>query len=113
RETNFRTNNNKLKHTLIKKMYNDADLVVALSEGIRDNMIKLYNIEKENITTIYNPIDTKYIGKQSQESCEYNYSKELKLVACGRLVEQKNFSLLIKSLSILKERNYSNFELFI
>ncbi|OPL08171.1 MAG: hypothetical protein AVO33_01285 [delta proteobacterium ML8_F1] len=116
RETSYRTfgkNLNRLSHLLFKRMYNDADNVIALSKGVKNDLIELYGVKSDKITTIYNPIDTEYIFEKSKEECELGYSKDFKMVSCGRLVEQKNYSLIINALSIIKNKGYENFELFI
>lgn len=116
RETNYREigfNTTSILQMLYKKMYRDADKVIALSEGVKNHMFNTYKLEESTITRIYNPVDVKKIKELSEDKCDVDYTKKFKLVACGRLAKQKNYPLLINALGILKEKGYSEFELFI
>ena len=49
--------------TIIKKMYNYADKIVAISKGVKEDAVKNYNLKEEKIEVIYNPIDIKLINR--------------------------------------------------
>jgi len=116
RETNYRdveTNTTVFKQKLYQKMYKDADKVIALSEGVRKHMVKTYRLKESKVIRIYNPVDIENIKKLSMEICNIKYTKKFKLIACGRLAKQKNYSMLVNALSMLKQKDCSDFELFI
>jgi glycosyltransferase involved in cell wall biosynthesis len=94
-------------------MYREADKVIALSEGVRKHMVKTYRLKESKVIRIYNPVDIENIKKLSMEICNIKYTKKFKLIACGRLAKQKNYSMLVNALSMLKQKDCSDFELFI
>jgi len=88
----------KVSKFLIKSLYKYANLVISLSQGSKNDLIKNFNVSK--IKVIYNPIDLKLIQKLSKE--EINLSKKkFTFVTLGRLVEGKNQDLIIKAIKNL------------
>lgn len=56
---------------------------------------------------IYNPLDTKYISKLSNQKIKKNFFKnyrKIKIVYIGRLVDQKDPFTLVKALKILSDK---------
>ncbi len=116
RETNYREigiNISKFEQKIYKKVYREADQVIGLSEGVTNHMINMYGLDPSKITRIYNPVDVAGIREKCKEACSITYNKNFKLIACGRLAKQKNYPVLINALSILKQKGYTDFELFI
>ena len=68
---------------------------VALSKGVKNDMVSSFRINPKKIKVIYNPIDIKHISNQAQGTVELN--NKATIIGVGRLVEQKNFALLIKA----------------
>lgn len=116
RETNYREkgiNTTTFRQKLYRKIYRDADRVIGLSDGVTEHMIKIYQLDSTKVVRIYNPVDIEEIEARCKDSCELKYCKSFKLIACGRLVKQKNYPVLIKALIKLKQKGYTDFELFI
>ena len=105
-----------LNFFLLKLAYNYADKIVALSDGVSNDLINLYNLEASKIVTIYNPVNVKKINdsvnlyNKQENRYTSNKTNKVRLVACGRLVPQKNFVLLIKSLAIV-DKHFKDWEL--
>lgn len=94
--------------TIIKKMYNYADKIVAISKGVKEDAVKNYNLKEEKIEVIYNPIDIKLINRLKDEKLEDKYEKIFRenkvIINSGRLTHQKGQWHLIKVFSkIVKE----------
>lgn len=100
RETTHRKKSsmNFIKYYLSKWCYNYCNQIVALSEGVSHDIESLYGVEKEKITVIYNPINIDEIVKKGNENYDLP-DADLKIVACGRLEEEKNFVLLLEALA--------------
>lgn len=83
--------------------YRFATKVIALSNGVKENLIRRYNADKTKVQVIYNPIDAKSIREKMKENIEHDYVTNDKktIVTAGRLVEDKDQQTLIKSFALL------------
>ena len=103
--SNFQYGSNNLKswinNFLIQKLYPKADLIIANSKGNAQSLITNYNVSRDKITTIYNPISIEAIFaiEPIKDFFDTNY---FNLVSVGRLNSGKNHHLLIKSLEFFK-----------
>jgi glycosyltransferase involved in cell wall biosynthesis len=86
---------------LAKLLYPLATKIVAPSEGIYNDLIKLNANLNSKINIIYNPIDLPLIHKKSRESISPLFKNiEMPIIlAIGSLTPQKNFSFLLKAFS--------------
>ncbi|WP_198265523.1 glycosyltransferase [sulfur-oxidizing endosymbiont of Gigantopelta aegis] len=90
---------------LIKLLYPLANNIVAVSDGVKNDLSDIASIENKKITTIFNPVITPEILEKMRLPAEHswlNSKKDYKLLAVGRLSKQKDFITLIKAISILK-----------
>lgn len=85
--------NKKILKRILKFLY-DNQRVIAVSEGVKLEMIERYHIKTPYIETIYNPIDVKQILKSAEEKLEVPYKY---ILFCGRLVDIKQPKYLIQA----------------
>lgn len=88
----------------IKKIYPLSSGIIAVSEGVKKDLIKNYSIAEKNISVIYNPIDIEYVLKQKSASDippELNMLQEKYIVNIGSLNRQKGQDDLIRALKIV------------
>ncbi len=90
-----------------------ADLVVAISEMVRNDLIKNFRVTPNKIVTIYNPCDTDRLIEYSKRNIDYYFDpNQFYFISVGRLVRQKGQWDLIKAMSIFSKK-YSNAKLLI
>jgi glycosyltransferase involved in cell wall biosynthesis len=92
---------------LIKTFYNYASSIVAVSNGILDDLTLNFSIKKNLINRIYNPVLNDFFYKKSMEAFELPFSIESKnlIVSIGRMENIKNFDLMIEAFFILKKQS--------
>jgi len=103
---NSKNINKKIMKYLGKILYHFADKVVAVSKGVAEDASKIFGLKKESIEVIYNPIVDESINLNMNKPVPHPWLTDEKvpvLLGVGRLVPQKNFSLLIKAFSIVRE----------
>ncbi|MFZ8830964.1 MAG: glycosyltransferase [Thermodesulfobacteriaceae bacterium] len=96
----------KLNKFLVKILYPKADLIIAVSHGVKQSLINL-GIEEEKIKVIYNPYPIDEIRELANEplgSYEEIY-KEPVLITAGRLTKQKGQWYLLRIFKALKEKH--------
>ncbi|GFD79989.1 hypothetical protein KUL118_28510 [Tenacibaculum sp. KUL118] len=81
---------------LVKLLYNKADSVVAVSEGVKADLIDNYAVSRDKISVLYNPYDIDQLQAQASESMSDLPVKPY-IIGVGRLVKNKNFSLLLNA----------------
>lgn len=96
---------NKLK---AKLLYKKADLVVPVSELLKKDLIKKYNIKKEKTKVIYNPYDLKKIKELYDEPLEEQYKNifdKKVIITMGSLTYQKGQWHLLRSFTKILEKD--------
>lgn len=100
RETNshaFRTDLGFRHKVLAGLAYRAADRFIALSEGVRQEMIQLYQLSPDKAVTLHNPVDlTPYHG-----AATHRENGTFRIVTIGRLADQKNHRLLLDAVALL------------
>jgi glycosyltransferase involved in cell wall biosynthesis len=92
---------------LMQRCYRRADAVVAVSKGVAEDIAKYLSLDQDNVTTIYNPIDTKQIEALSYESLNHPWfdaGTVPLILGMGRFVAQKDFPFLLRAFAKLREK---------
>jgi glycosyltransferase involved in cell wall biosynthesis len=88
----------------VRYFYPKADTIIAVSEGIKQDLIKNFNLPDKKISVIYNPVDLEEIRVRSQETVEHPWFHDdiPVIVSVGRLTKQKGYPYLIKAFSFVR-----------
>lgn len=79
---------------LVRLTYPRADRVIAVSQGVASDLEQNFNVKGDRISVIANPVDHDRIAAMSEAPSGVSVQGEY-IAAAGRLVPNKNFSMLI------------------
>lgn len=80
---------------------------VAVSTGVKFDLVSNYNLKSKQIKIIYNPVIDIVPSKFNiSKNKIVGFEKEIKILAIGNLKKQKNYENLINSIDILIKRGY-------
>jgi N-acetylgalactosamine-N,N'-diacetylbacillosaminyl-diphospho-undecaprenol 4-alpha-N-acetylgalactosaminyltransferase len=85
-----------LSRNTVRFAYRRADQIIAVSQGVKQDLVANYGISESRIRAIYNPVDTDRIERQALESPAIHLPQAY-ILGIGRLVPNKNFRLLIEA----------------
>lgn len=98
-----------IKLFLYGRLYRFAKSIVALSNGVKQNIMKRYFVPEGKIEVIYNPIDLQAIEQEAETidmpgEHEQLFTDHRKtIVSAGRLVPEKDQETLIKAFAMVNE----------
>ncbi len=81
-----------------------ADKIFAVSNAVKEDAIKRYNLNPKKIETIYNGIDLDIFKNEGEN--DNNKKDAYTIGALGRLSKQKGFTTLIEAVGKTKHKNY-------
>lgn len=89
--------------------YRFAHQVIALSEGVKENVMKRYHVPSNKIQVIYNPVDVQHIRQEMKKELTSDiqkiFEKEKKvIVTAGRLVKEKDHTSLLHAFAFVNEK---------
>ena len=101
RETNHRVRGALpfAQRSAIGQAYRRADAVVALSEGVRQELLDYYRLEPGRVVMIHNPVDIDDFRSRASSGARPWQGDGPVVVAAGRLVRQKGFDILLRALA--------------
>ena len=89
-----------LAKLLIKNLYNFSDLIIAVSNGVKNDLVSL-GINEEKIKIIPNCIDLREIEKKKLNKVDNIKFDKFTFITIGRIDKEKNHKLLIKAMKLL------------
>jgi glycosyltransferase involved in cell wall biosynthesis len=94
-------------HHLLRRAYLRADAVVAVSDGVADDLAAHASIPRERITTGYNPVVGPDLVTKSREPVDHPWfvpDAPPVILAVGRLDQQKDFITLMRAFAQVRAR---------
>ncbi len=96
----------------IRFTYNLAKNIIAQTEEMKDELVKVAGVKSDRIKVLHNPLDKEYINKCLEAPSPYAKSQSKIFVAVGRFSEEKGFDILVRSFKKLLSA-YSDAKLYI
>lgn len=95
-----------LRPYLIRYSYLLADGVIAVSQGVAENLAQVSGYPLDRIHVIPNPVITSSILKRSQEAVEHPWLSEQTpvILGVGRLSPEKDFPTLIRAFALVRQQ---------
>lgn len=83
-----------------------ASQVISLSNGVKDDLVKNFNVNEKRIQVIYNPVDITNIEEKKKEGItDFEKNKDQKvIIAVGKLGRQKDYPTLLKAMKKVSEK---------
>jgi glycosyltransferase involved in cell wall biosynthesis len=85
---------------LCRWFYSKADAIVAVSQGVADDLVQKIGIRPEKMIVIYNPIASPQLAALAEEPAKHRWFEQEQPPVClavGRLVPQKDYTSLIQA----------------
>lgn len=93
---------------LIGQVYARADVVLAVSDGVADDLSAVTGLARSRIATVYNPVIKSDLARRAGEPAPHPWlagsGTAPVIVATGRLAPQKNFPLLLRAFALLRQQ---------
>lgn len=101
---------NRMIYGIASFEYPWADRIVAVSDGVAENLSEILDIPRDRISRIYNPVVSDELNRQSSQHADHQwFDRECPvLLNIGRLSEQKNQALLLRAFSRVRDRFDAN-----
>jgi glycosyltransferase involved in cell wall biosynthesis len=95
----------KLTPLAARLFYTWADGIIAVSDGVAEDLVKITKIPRKRIEVIYNPVVTSEVFEKAKEVVEHPWfqSKEIPVIlGVGRFYPQKDFPTLIRAFALVR-----------
>lgn len=92
---------------LMRRFYPWADMVVAVSNGVAEDLTRTVGLPAEKVKVVYNPVVTEELFKKAEEPLDHPWfapGEPPVILGVGRLSEQKDFATLIRAFSLVRKR---------
>lgn len=89
-----------LLRMLIRRYYPDADMLIAISAGVADDLADITGLRREQLTVIENPVPAGYIRSMAQQRPEHPWFEPGQppvVLGVGKLKRQKDFATLVRA----------------
>ena len=95
----------KLVPFLARFLYPRADAIVAISQGVKEDLVRFTGIPLEKIEVIYDPVVTPELFEEAEEAVEhpwFAFGQPPVVLGVGRLSPEKDFSTLIRAFALVR-----------
>jgi glycosyltransferase involved in cell wall biosynthesis len=97
----------RLMPCLISRFYHWADVIIAVSQGVADDLVKTINLPKDLVKIIYNPVISSEILEKARESLDHPWfalGQPPVILSVGRLTAAKDYPTLIRAFAFVRTK---------
>ncbi len=92
----------------MRKLYHRADNIIAVSQGVADDILHITRMDPRKLSVIYNPVVTDELTSLANEPVDHPWLNQSDgtpvIVAAGRFNIQKDFITLIRAFALLRKQ---------
>ncbi len=87
------------RQAIVRALYPRTDALVAVSQGVADDIATIARIDRRRVTVIPNPIVTADLERRASEPVAHRFFDDAAplILGVGRLVRQKDFATLVRA----------------
>lgn len=114
-EESFNPRTNRAAHFAAERLYPMADAIVAVSHGVKDDLVETLDLRPDDVTVVYNPIATPEVLAESFDPPDHPWfgpDEPPVVIGAGRMVPQKDFQTLIEAFATVRERRNARLLIF-
>lgn len=92
---------------LARLLYPRADAIIAVSNAVRDDLVRMTGLRRGMVQVVYNPIDLEFVDRHAAKPIQHKwYSQHDRpiVLGVGRLTLQKGFSTLIRAFHLVRQQ---------
>jgi len=92
---------------LVRHFYPRADVIVAVSRGVADDLVAVTGLPREKVKVIYNPVETTVLLAKATEPLDHPWfchGEPPVIVSVGRLTKAKDFPVLIRAFALVRRK---------
>lgn len=97
----------RILYSLVPLLYTRADGIVAVSQAAAADLVKFAGLPDCDVKVVYNPFDLRLIQEKAAQPVQHPWFSQGQppvVLACGRLVAQKDFPILIHAFVRLRQQ---------
>jgi glycosyltransferase involved in cell wall biosynthesis len=94
-----------IRRFLLRAFYRYADDIVAVSQGVADDLIAFTGLAPSRVRVIYNPVVTRDLYTLAQQEIDHPWLLDHRVpvvLAVGRLTTQKDFATLVHAFAVAR-----------
>jgi glycosyltransferase involved in cell wall biosynthesis len=91
---------------LIRRNYLAADALIAVSEGVADDLASHFGVPRDRITVVYNPVVSRSLRQQASSEIDHSWfvaGAPPVVLGVGRLDSTKDYRTLIRAFARLRQ----------
>ena len=97
-----------IRRFLLRAFYRYADDIVAVSQGVANDLIAFTGLAPSRVRVIYNPVVTRKLYELSQQEIDHPWLLDRRVpvvLAVGRLTTQKDYPTLLRAFAVARRES--------